>query len=337
MAEQESLKCKIEKWVAEGLISAEQGEALKQREIEGATPLRRVKADEVLVYLGSLVVFLAMAFLVGVNWTVLGSAGRILSVVVPTVAMLALGWWLRGSENARHRRGAQALWLSGCLLSAFCFGVTFHELHIIDDQAFLALMSCLLATGVAGAAFVLLTTVAQSVAFHLCGSATLITLLIWLHVSLIPPTFNHFYENLLLMAVCLVFGSLWLAFSEWLRKRERKELAGVSRIFGALTILYSALVLTMHTEREYPALWQKPAMEAIPFLASIAFIAASVKRQSQVFLYSGAAFLLFWIIHVNFQYFREKIGMPIALLIIGAVLIGVGLGTGRLSKKIRGG
>jgi len=335
MAEQGSLHSKIEGWVAEGLISAEQGEALKRREIEGATPVRRVKADEVLVYLGSLVVFLAMAFGVGLNWTALGSAGRILSVVVPTVAMLALGWRLRGSENARHRRGAQALWLSGCLLSAFCFGVTFHELHIIEDEVFLVLISCLLATGVAGVAFALLRSIAQSIALHLCGTATLITLLIWLN-DLFPPTLNEFYRYLLLMTVCLVFGGLWLALSEWLRRRERIKLAEVSRIFGTFTILFYALLLAGDWF-EYRAPWQKATMEAIPFLASIAFIAASVKRQSQVFLYGGAAFLLFWIIRVNMEYFREKIGMPIALLIIGAVLIGVGLGTGRLSKRIREG
>jgi uncharacterized membrane protein len=106
----------------EGLISPEQAEALKQKEMEGvivSVPARRVKADEILVYLGSLVVFLALAFLVGQNWRALGSAGRILSVLVPTVATLALGWRLRGSESAeeakrlRLRRGAQAFVAGG--------------------------------------------------------------------------------------------------------------------------------------------------------------------------------------------------------------------------------
>jgi uncharacterized membrane protein len=113
---------KIEEWVEDGLISPEQAQALKRREAEGAmvsVPTRRVKADEIFVYLGSLIVFLAMAFLVQQNWRALGSAGRILSVLVPTVAMLALGWQLRGSESAeeakrlRLRRGAQAFVAGG--------------------------------------------------------------------------------------------------------------------------------------------------------------------------------------------------------------------------------
>jgi len=119
---------------------------------------------------------------------------------------------------------------------------------------------------------------------------------------------------------------------EWLWARERKGLVTVSRIFGALAVLGFTFALATD---EYAVIWQKVTMEAIAFLASISFIAASVKRQSQTFLYSGAAFLLFLIIYVNFEHFTDRIGMPVALLISGAVLIGLGLGTGRLSKRIR--
>lgn len=337
MAKQESLLSKIEEWVGEGLISPEQAEALRRREAEGAavSPARRVRADEIFVYLGSLVVFLAMAFAVQLNWRALGSAGRVLSVLVPTVAMLALGWRLRASDNERLRRGAQALWLGACLLSPLSFGVIFYELDLIDWSRLgpsdpLVLVSCLLATGVAGVAFILLPSIAQSIAFHLCGSAALITFLAWLDHTL--PPFNHFYENLLVLLIGLVAGGLWLALSEWLRARERKGVVGVSRIFGALAVLGFTFILATD---KYAVTWHKTAMEAIAFLASIAFIAASVKRQSQAFLYSGAAFLLFLITYVNFEHFADRIGMPIALLISGALLIGLGLGTGRLSRRIR--
>lgn len=329
MAKQESLVSKIEDWVREGLISPEQAEVLKQREAEGVaiSPAPRVKADEIFVYLGSLVVFLAIAFLAVLNWRALGSAGRILSVLVPMVVMLALGWRLRGSESARLGRGAQALWLGGCLLSGLVFGVTLYELDLITEVSLLVLVSCLSATGVAGIAFVLLPSVAQSIAFHLCGSAAFFTFLIWLEETF-PPLDP--WRNLM---IGLVTGGLFLALSEWLRARERKGLVVVSRISGALIVLGFPFFLA--ATEEYAVTWHKTAMEAIAFLASIAFIAASVKRQSQTFLYSGAAFLLFVITYVNFEHFADRIGMPIALLIIGALLIGVGLGTGRLSRRIR--
>jgi uncharacterized membrane protein len=343
MAKQEYLLSKIEEWVEDGLISPEQAEALRQREAEGAaiSPARRVKADEIFVYLGSLVVFLALAFLVGLNWGELESAGRILSLLVPTVVMLALGWRLRGSESAeearrlRLRRGAEALWLGACLLSVLFFVVTFYELGLIDLSERgpadpWVVLSCLLATGVAAVAFVLLPTITQSIAFHLCGSAVLLTFLGWLDYTL--PPLDHFLENLLILVIGLVAGGLCLALSEWLRAEERKDLVGVSRIFGTLAILGFTFILAMD---EYPATWQKATMEAIAFLASIAFIAASVQRQSEAFLYSGAAYLFFLIIYVNFEHFADRIGMPIALLIIGGLLIGLGLGTERLSRRIR--
>ena len=111
MTKQQSLLSKIEEWVEEGLISPEQAEALRPREAEGVaiSPARRVRADEIFIYLGSLVIFLAMAFLVGQNWRALGSVGRILSVLVPTVAMLALGW----------RRFAP-IWTASCRRKQIC-------------------------------------------------------------------------------------------------------------------------------------------------------------------------------------------------------------------------
>jgi uncharacterized membrane protein len=335
---QELMLSKIEEWVEEGLISAEQAEALRRREAEAvpAMPARRVKADEILVYLGSLVVFLAVAFLVGLNWRALGSAGRVLSVLVPTVAMLVLGWRLRGSESARLRRGAQALWLAACLLSVLFFVVTFDELGLIDLSApgpveALVVVSCLLATGVAGAAFALLPSIAQSIAFHLCGSAVLFTFFYWLEWRL--RLVSHFHKTLLLLAIGLIAGGLWLALSEWLRAKGKKGLVTVSQIFGALTVLFFTFGSAAFIY--YPATWQKTLLEVVAFVASIAFIAASVKRQSRVFLYSGAAFLFLLIIHVNFEHFADRIGMPIALFISGALLIGLGLGTGRLSRRIR--
>jgi hypothetical protein len=204
--------------------------------------------------------------------------------------------------------------------------VTFYELDLITEVSLLVLVSCLLATGVAGVAFVLLPTIAQSIAFHLCGSAVLFAFLIWLEETF--PPFNP-WRNLV---IGLVAGGLCLALSEWLRAKGRKDLVGVSRIFGALAVLGFTFISATDT---YAVTWQKATMEAIAFLASIASIAASVKRQSQAFLYSGAAFLFFLIIYVNFEHFADRIGMPIALLISGVLLIGLGLGTGRLSRRIR--
>ena len=113
---------------------------------------------------------------------------------------------------------------------------------------------------------------------------------------------------------------------QWVKREEGER--------PPLPLAVSGFTFILATDK-YAVTWHKAALEAIAFLASVAFIAASVKRQSQTFLYSGAAFLLFVITYVNYEHFADRIGMPIALLITGVVLIGLGLGTGQLSKRIR--
>ena len=335
MAQANYLLHQIETWEHEGLISHEQAEALKQRELD-VKSVRRVQADEIFVYLGTLVVFLASAFLVFLNWQTLGQIGRVLAVLVPTVAMLALGGWLRQSDSPRLLRGAQALWLGGSLLTGFTFGVIFNEYATLNwsERAIgdpWVLLSCLLATSAAAIAFAWLPTVTQSVALHLCGSAVMLSFLNWLMLT-IPRPSSMFRDSLIVLAIALVFGGAGLALSEWLRPRAGSGVVRVSRLFGMLTILF----LTFFTAlMEYPALWQKVMMEMIALLASVGFLVASIRRQSRTFLYSGAAFLLFVVTEINFAHFADRVGMPIALFIVGILLIVLGLGTERLRRRIR--
>ncbi len=91
--------------MGEGLISREQAGTLKRREAESA-PAHRVQTHEIFVYLGGLVVFLALAFLVEQNWASLSAMGRILSVLVPTaphagVRLAALNLAERTAQTAR--------------------------------------------------------------------------------------------------------------------------------------------------------------------------------------------------------------------------------------------
>ncbi len=330
----EGLRHKIEAWASEGLISPEQAEALIERE-GAAAPARRLRADEILVYLGSLVIFLALAFLVGLNWPALQVAGRILSVLLPALGMLALGGWLRGSASARLRRGAQALWLGGCLLSGLACAVILSELDLIADDNLLSLLSSLLAFAVASVAFILLPSVAQSVAFHLAGSTALFAFIIWLepYLDLSDP----FFPLLLVQATCLAAGGLWLIVSRWRPAQAGDGLRVVSRLFGALTILAGAFVpaASYYSPTFAPWPWQQAVLELVAFAASLAFLAAGVRRQSLVYLYCGAGCLLVLITYLNFEHFADEIGMPVALFIAGALLVALGLGTERLRRGMR--
>jgi hypothetical protein len=123
-------------------------------------------------------------------------------------------------------------------------------------------------------------------------------------------------------------GAFWLALAAALHRRGLERLAAVSLLVGAVTALATPFLL---------APWQGTAMELVSLAASLLCIAASVRLQSRILLYSGAASLLMLITYVNFEHFADQVGMPIALFISGVTLIALGLGTGRLSGRMGGG
>lgn len=315
---------RIDKWEAESLITAEQATALRHRvarEVE-STALQRVVATEILVYLGSLIVALALAFLAILNWDELGSAGRILVVLLPALAMFALGWPLRSAADPRLRRGAQALWLGAGLISGVVFMVIFHEMRLIDwrergptDLYFL--LSCLVAGALSAATYALLPTVVQSLSFHFWLSLAFISFLGWLDTEF--PPFNPWRT----LVLGLLVGVIWLALAAWLHRRGRERLGAVSLLVGAVTALATPFLL---------APWEETPMEAVSLVANLLFIGASVRYQSRILLYSGAVFLLLLITYLNFERFAGEVGMPIALFLTGAALILLGLGTGWLNR-----
>ncbi len=127
-------------------------------------------------------------------------------------------------------------------------------------------------------------------------------------------------------------GALWLVLAAGLNRKGQGRLAAVSLLVGAVTALATPFLLA---PANFDAAWEPTAMELTSLATSLLFIAASVRLQSRILLYSGATFLLLLITYVNFEHFADEVGMPIALFLSGVALIALGLGTGRLSGRMR--
>jgi hypothetical protein len=76
------------------------------------------------------------------------------------------------------------------------------------------------------------------------------------------------------------------------------------------------------------------AWNVLLLVESLAFVAWSVRRQSRVLLYSGGFFLFVAIVKINFDFFRDQLGLPVVLLIIGVALIAIGFGVDRLRRRL---
>jgi peptidoglycan/LPS O-acetylase OafA/YrhL len=74
------------------------------------------------------------------------------------------------------------------------------------------------------------------------------------------------------------------------------------------------------------------AWDVLLLIGSLVFIAWSVPRQSRALLASGLLFLFVGIVQINSHYFRDQLGLPVVLLIIGVALIAIGLGADRLRR-----
>ena len=74
------------------------------------------------------------------------------------------------------------------------------------------------------------------------------------------------------------------------------------------------------------------AWDILLLIESLMFIAWSVPRQSRALLCSGLLFLFVGIVQVNSHCFRDQLGLPVVLLIIGVASIAIGLGAARLRR-----
>jgi len=72
--------------------------------------------------------------------------------------------------------------------------------------------------------------------------------------------------------------------------------------------------------------------DVLLLIGSLVFIAWSVPRQSRALLCSGLLFLFVGIVQINSHYFRDQLGLPVVLLIIGVASIAIGLGADRLRR-----
>jgi uncharacterized membrane protein len=107
----EELDRRVARWVEAGVIGAEQGEAILALEGEGreAGGRRRAVVAEVLGYLGGVLAVVAGFVLGAESWVQLGRWGRVGVLAAVTGALLAAGWWLRGSEGRVLPRLASVL------------------------------------------------------------------------------------------------------------------------------------------------------------------------------------------------------------------------------------
>ena len=297
----EELDRRVARWVEAGVIRAEQGEAILALEVEGrgAGGRRRAVVAEVLGYLGGVLAVVAGFVLGAESWGQLGRWGRLGVLAAVTGALLAAGWWLRGSEGRVLPRLASVLWMFA--VAGFAGLVAVLQEGRSDNA--LADPSIGVAAGalaLAGVLYLLERRVLQQVALFLAVVATTVAgghRLGWSWETVEGYGF-------------LALGAAWLELG-------RRGLVGprrTSEVLGSLALLTGPAVLDV--EAVGPGGWGL----WLGLGLSVALIIAGSALARNVLLGIGAAGMVLFLGMVAGEYWSD-LGAPVAILLVGLGLV----------------
>lgn len=285
-----------------------------------APHLKQAGLADVLSYLGGAIVAIGIAILIATNWDVLSTPVQLLATLGVGLAAYVSAWLLGQREETANM--SQAGFLASAIILPIGLSVAFdkagYDLSLAATQTALSavlLFIFALTDYLKRQAFFTLLTIIFGTWFYFASTS---------YITAGAPhllTF-HFQEYRVLLAG-LTYILLGYAFSA----TKRQALTGILYSFGLLGFLGAALALSGWIP-EQNVFWEV----IFPGLV-FGVIFLSIHLKSKAFLTFGALFLIAYIMKLTWEYFSDSLGWPLALVIAGLVLVGVGYLTHYLNKK----
>lgn len=274
----------------------------------------------ILYYIGGAIVFLGISILILQNWHALGFDTKVLATLGSGIAAYFVG--LLFSKNKSTETVDSAFYLISALITPM-------GLWIVFDNAGFDASSYGTQSLISG---IMLGTYLLSLLVFRKNIFTLFSILFgtWLFFSFTSYMIGggayfenwKFYEYRVLV-VGITYMLLGYAFS----KNECVSLSDFLYGFGIISFLGAALTLgswkpnqNVFWELIYPGL-----------VFGALFLSVQIK--SAAFLAFGTLFLMAYILKITFEYFSSGLGWPLALVIAGLAMIGVGYMSISLKKK----
>jgi len=309
----------LESWVAAGLISPEQAEAIGAHERRAAvapTPAgeRRVSLiAEALGYVGTALALAGAAVGLSQAWDDIPAWGR-LAIAAGATALLLLGGLLllRQTEPA-FRRLQSVLWLLAAGAGAWALVVLGVEFLGLEDDERMVLLVGGGTAALAGVLWAVRRNALQHAALFVALHATLVGAVLCLPGE--APTWVY---GLLVWAI----GVAW-ALLGWRRVIEPWWLAVALGSVGAMIGPSIGI-------NEYP--W----LLAVALATSIFLMVASVPSGQVPLLAVGTVGTFAYLTWAVMRYFSDTLGVPLALVIVGGVFIALAVVAGRLTQVTRG-
>lgn len=278
--------------------------------LEGSHP-NKLAISTILYYVGGGIVFLGIYILIWQNWDLLGAFSRILVTFGLGVLAYIAGLFFERDDRLKNAA------LAFQFISLLAIPVGLHV--IFDNYGF--------DVGTSGMqsliSFILLIFAFSSFFLSRKNVFLLFTILYgtWFFFALTNFFMADFLtqqnEAKFVQYQFLTAGLSYLMLGFSFSKTERKFITGFLYGFGILGFLGSTLFMGFEPERNL--FWQL----IYPGLVfGVMFL--SIYLKSKVFLVFSSLFLIAYIFSLTEEYFRDSLGWPLSLMIIGLFLIGVG-------------
>ncbi|HEX9711984.1 MAG TPA: DUF2157 domain-containing protein [Actinomycetota bacterium] len=302
----------LQRWTDAGLIRSEQRGAILEHERARTVSGSRIPAVvEVLIYLGAAAVSGAVIALLSDVWEDLSTPGRFTLLALLSVAAGVGGAVLRGPGNTPITRAASVLWL---LSVGF---LVFALIGVGADEPEEAWQGLLLVGGpslVLAAAYQRLQPRAPQM-FAVFGTAITVALGLSDLVTPLGETSGG-------IAVALVGAGAGA-----LTRAGRLTPEGVAYALAGITLLAGMWIPGF----EDGGAWA----EALAIAFAAALLGASVAIRSTHLLIVGALGLFLFVTTSVMRHFADTIGVPVALLLVGVLLIGSAVMVARLRPMTR--
>jgi hypothetical protein len=281
---------------------------------------KKLGIAEILYFIGGAIVFLGIAIFLAQNWSVLGFGAKILSTLGAGIAAYTVG--ILFNRDERTETVGLAFFLISALVLPIGLFILFDNAGFdAENYAFQSLISAILLATHLLSYFVFRKNI--FILFSIIFST-------WLFFSVTSflidggPYFDSmkFYEYRVLLT-----GAAYILIGYAFSKTDRSPLCGFLYGFGILGFLGAALSLggwspsqNVFWELIYPGL-------------ALGTIFLSVHLKSKAFLVWGTLFLMIYILKITSEYFSEGLGWPLALVIAGLAMIGVGYMSFSIRRK----
>lgn len=279
------------------------------------------KIAEIVYFLGGLIVVVGIVFLVGQHWGELSGFVKILVSLGVALAAYILAFLcdLNHIPMRFHKLSNVFYVIAGLLLPVGLF-VTFSVAHLdVTSLAMTTMMTLLLAAAfVVPAVYFKRTTLW----FFAIVFSTAFFFALTQHLDF----FDYQYTLYRFLIVGLVYG--FLAYA--IRNSEVKRLVGPLYTFGSAFFLGSALILggLDVIPQTHNVVW-----ELLFPLCGLGVIFWGAHMHSWSLRVVGVIFVMLYLVKLSFQYFAASMGWPIALIVMGILLVALGFVVVKISTK----